>query len=586
VIGDRAASQPAVLDRAAPADRLRALLRQHFAVSFAGFFLLLAAWALAAPYSGTPDEREHLLRAASVVTGQIVPPAYPGNPLVNAVTVPGSLDRAACWQFHPELPASCAGEPGGDSTPLVVADAAGRYNPVYYAVVGWPLALSPNWTGILLARLVSSALCAAMLAAAFSTAMRHSRGRLAALGITIATTPMVAQMGGAINPNGLEIASGVALFAAAMPLVDALRAQRPQVSAGAGQHRLLPARYPDSQPELTRLLAQVGIAALALALLRAAGPLWLLVSLLAVCAPFQWRLVRQLWAWRAARWWGLAIGLAAAAGVAWTEVVGTAQFGDYTDGTRYAPSQALWWAVTIWPKYLDQAVGVMSWLDTNLPTPVYVVWEVAAGALVLVALVATDRAGRWRLAAVGTAAFVVPTIAMLSVINSSGAFSQGRYFLPVLVGLPIAAAFLLAAALPPSAALRRAVRIGAAVLLPVQVGSLAYTMVRWQRGLTPEPGLGQLNPLGGTWHPPLGSVVPLLAAMLGAAVIGSLLWRRVAVEAAAGSEGPGSAQIHEQVAELQREGDHDRGALEGLPTQQARRHHEEHGDVEQVPGHS
>jgi hypothetical protein len=570
----------------APVPRAARVLRRPFVASFAGFFLLLAAWSLASPYSGTPDEREHLLRAESVVTGQIVPPAWPDNPLVNAVTVPGSLDRGPCWQFHPELPASCAGEPGGNSAPVVVADAAGRYNPVYYAVVGWPLALAPDWTGILLARLLSSALCAAMLAAAFSTAMRHSRGRLAALGITIAATPMVAQMGGAINPNGLEIASGVALFAAALPLVDALRAQRLQVSTGAGQHRLLPARYPDMPPELTGLLSQVGIAALALALLRAAGPLWLLVSLVAVCVPFQWRLVRQLWAWRAARWWGLAIALAAAGGLAWTELVGTAQFGDYTEGTRYAPTQALWWALTIWPKYLDEAVGVMSWLDTNLPTPVYVIWEVAAGALVLVALVATDRAGRWRLAAVGTAAFVVPTVAMLSVINSSGAFAQGRYFLPVLVGLPISAAFLLAAALPPSAALRRAVRIVAAVLLPLQVGSLAYTMVRWQRGIAPEPGLGQLNPLGGAWHPPLGSVVPLLAAVLGAAVIGSLLWRRVAIDAAAGSEGPGATQVHEQVAELQREGDHDRGALDRLPTQQARRHHEEHGDVEQVPGHS
>jgi hypothetical protein len=433
--------------------------------------------------------------------------------------VPASLNRYRCWQFHPEQPATCQGEPGGDRTPIVVPSAAGRYNPLYYAVVGWPMAALPDWAGILFARLLSAALCAAMLASAFRNALVWSRGRIATIGVVVATTPMVAQMGGAINPNGLEIASGVALFGAGVPLIDALRRH---VRADATEG-------PSPFPSVAGLLHQVGIAAFTLAVLRAAGPLWLVVSLLALLAPFSWRLLRLLWSWRAVRRWTLAVGLAVVASVAWTEALGTAQFGDYTGGQRYTGPEAVWWLINTWPAYLNQAIGVMSWLDTSLPSPIYTLWQIAAGALVVTALVVTDRAGRWRLAATAAAAFLVPSAAMLAMINTSGAFAQGRYFLPVLVGLPITAAYLIAdaPAAARAAAARRAARTAAVVLLPINVLALAYTMVRWQRGLVPIPSPSQLNPFGGVWHPPLGSVVPLLAAVLGTVILGVVLWRCV-----------------------------------------------------------
>ncbi len=49
--------------------------------AFLGFFLVLGAWSVAAPYSGTPDEQDHILRAYGVATGQVVldPSARPAR---------------------------------------------------------------------------------------------------------------------------------------------------------------------------------------------------------------------------------------------------------------------------------------------------------------------------------------------------------------------------------------------------------------------------------------------------------------------------------------------------------------------------
>src|SRR4030095_6041254 len=104
--------------------------------AFAGFLLLLGAWAAAAPFSGFPDERDHILRAYGVVTGQVV--LSPADAVIGGgafVEAPRSLLVPQCWQFHPEVPASCAPEPGGDESVVRVGTSAGRYFPLYYALV-------------------------------------------------------------------------------------------------------------------------------------------------------------------------------------------------------------------------------------------------------------------------------------------------------------------------------------------------------------------------------------------------------------------------------------------------------------------
>jgi Predicted membrane protein (DUF2142) len=508
--------------------------RRTWTLAFAGFFLLFGAWAIAAPYNGTPDEREHLIRAVSVDLGQVFPKPAAWNEMFSDVRVPSSVNRYRCWQFVSTVDATCQPEPGGDTTMIDTVTTAGRYHPVYYAIVGWPMVLFPNWAGILLARLVSAAMCAAMLAIAMNNALRWSRGRIAAAGVLVATTPMVAHLGGALNPNGLEIAAGAVLFAAGVPLVSALRRIQeeddPPSRTIGRHHRHDP--LPSAYPRLTPLLTQIGLAACCMALLRFAGPLWLLLSVVALLMPLNWRLVRRLWAWHAVRWWTLAIGGVVGAAVTWTLVFEATFLGDYTGGNRLRPFQAVWEVTLRWPSYLNEMIGVMSWLDTPLPSPVYVIWEAIAAAVIILGALMANREGRWRLGAIAVAGVIIPTGLMLSVINTAGFFTQGRYLLPVLVGLPIVAGYLIderspleSTASPGLSTVRSAVRSTAVVLLALHLGSLAWTMVRWQRGMVPTPGLRDLNPFTGAWHPPLGSVLPLLTATASAALLGYLLWK-------------------------------------------------------------
>jgi hypothetical protein len=80
----------------------------------------------------------------------------------------------------------------------------------------------------------------------------------------------------------------------------------------------------------------------------------------------------------------------------------------------------------------------------------------------------------------------------------------------------------------PSRVARFIGRLAVIVLLPLNLFALGFTMVRWQHGLRqhPMPRL-DLNPLAGPWHPPLGSVVPLLAELIGACLVGALVWTTV-----------------------------------------------------------
>ncbi len=478
----------------------RSASRWHWPWAFAGFLLLLGAWAVAAPYSGFPDERDHILRAYGVVTGQVaLVPVDAANGGGAFVDVPRSLVVEQCWQFHSEVPASCAREPGGDETVERAATAAGRYFPVYYALVGAPLAFWPDWTGVLLARLLSVALCAFLLANALTDAMRWSRHRLLAAGVLVAATPMVAHMGGALNPSGPELAAGVAFFAAAIPLLFNPAARRNPT-----------------------LLWHVGIAALLLATLRLLGPLWLALSVLALLLPWRRATLADLWGWRALRGWLIGVGAATAAAVAWAMTSNVTESNPYfRESAGLGPLQIAWTEVQRWPDYIAEMVGVMSWLDAQLPGLVYIVWPVVAGAVVIWGYLFGDRSSRLRLVALGIAGTLVPLAISVVYANTFGFITQGRYLLPVLVGLPMLGAFLIGEYGLPADVSRTLTRLCIVVLMPIHVVALAFTMIRWQHGQVRGAGL---NPLAGPWHPVLGSVTPLLAAVVGLAVVAWLAW--------------------------------------------------------------
>jgi Predicted membrane protein (DUF2142) len=495
-------------------------LRRYGLVAFIGFFLMIGAWSLAAPYDGTPDEQQHIIRAAGVVAGQIAPaPAAAVHGSGAFQQVPEGLVRDNCWRFKTEVSAACATPPSANRTIVTAPTGAGRYNPIFYLVVGGPLRLWPGMVGVLLARLIGAAASAALLAGAVVSILRWSRLRLMAAGLVAAVTPMVLQMTSAVNPNGVEIAAGVALFASGIPLLVDRRLGR-----GAGG--------PDGRPAVgagphdRALLWQVAISAAILTTLRSTGPLWLATAAVALLLPFGWGRVRAL---VADRWLRplLAVALLfTLAGCAWTVLQKASDLGDYRPDHPFSAIQAAFGVQQYWREYTDELVGVMSWLDLKLPLTTYLIWESLVAALILGAVVWGTRRDRWRMAVLAAGGVVLPSLIQVAAINKTGWVTQGRYMLPVLVGLPLFAGWVIERNGLSAEKARFITRGMVLVLFPLQLAALWYTMLRWQQGVYGVfPGGHGLNPLAGDWHPVVGSATPLLVEVAGLLVIGTLVWK-------------------------------------------------------------
>jgi hypothetical protein len=478
------------------------------------FFLLSASWVFASPYDGAPDEVRHLVRAAGVVEGQIFakPATKPGLGNIGAYqTVPKGLvqgdapatSNGYCYHWAPARSAACAPVPGGGGkTPTTVITGAGRYNPVYYAAVGEPLVRWPNWTGILLARLVSAALCAAFLASAWLSCLEWRRSRLLIAGLLVAATPAFFELTGAVNPNSLEIAAGISLAAAAIPLL-----------------------LDGDSPHARRWLRRAALAAIGIGQFRAIGPELIAGLMVVLLLPPSRAQVRQLWRRRSARWWSAGVVASCALGELWTITskvtdIGNIAHGKYTIGlilrSELQPTGRLL-------RVVEEMIDGFSYYDTKPPHLILVIWGAAIGLLLAAAFAWGTWVERWRLAALITGTLAIPVLFEVSNANTFGFSFQGRYILPLAVGVPMLAAFITGRSGRLTTIWQaRIIRAMIVVLLPVQLLSLGYVMDRWQSGVGPGHSL---NPLLGSWHPVTGSVLPLVLMTAGLIGFGWLAWR-------------------------------------------------------------
>jgi hypothetical protein len=457
-------------------------------LAFIGFWLLHAGWAFATPYNGPPDEQQHVLRAAGIMQGEIVAER-------DQHTVPKSLIRGWCFPTRVTVPASCEVEPGGDeSLQRRVPTTAARFDPVYYLVTSWPVGIWPNWWGLMLSRLINGALMAALLACAVVGAARWTRHRALVAGLVVAITPMTAHLGGAVNPNGIEITAGIALFVSLLALVHE---QRDGINRAA--------------------LALAGVSGATIVTPRFTGLLWLFVIVGVILVPSRRSRLRVLMRSRLVWLWSGIVALASLAALAWTMLAGTASAvsANYglTMGSILKES-----VLTMWPNLANQMVGVTGWAETLMPRLVYLAWFAAVGLLVLSGLVLGTRADRWRLLLLFAGTFV-PLIAM-EILNANriGWFNQGRYFLTGAVGLPMIGAYVMARRGLTATDLRAMTRLLAIILVPLQLVCLAYSMARWRSGLV------SINPFNGSWTPPYGVVIPLLCGTLAVAVLLLTFW--------------------------------------------------------------
>ncbi len=484
-----------------------------FVVAFLGFFLLGAAWSAAMPYDGSPDELRHVVRAYGVLDGQIASraDAHITVPQSLVPTGAGDSDDASCMRWKLDVTAACTGKPaaGDESRMVVTSSGAANYNPLYYAVIGWPIKLFPDYGGVVAARLVTCLLTSVLIGGAVAVAVRLARGRGALVlgGVLLAVTPVVVDLTGAVNPAGPEIAAAIAVWTSLIAIFLA-------------------------RDDSKWTLALFGVAGGTLAVLRELGIGWLLAALVVVAFGAQRERLREVAA-RPAVWaWAAVVVAAVVFGAAWILLSTQGGIPQQGQTTNAIPQGAQLWVKELThrvPFYTSGLVGLTSYGDVAIPFPLTLAWFVAVGAL----LVTAARRGGVRvliqLAAVLAGGYVFLVGADLQAAVSNWWFSQGRYALPLLVGAPILAGF--AAADRGLVAVERQAKLmrwAAWVLIPAQGIALWITMIRFQHAFTSRhPNLfflfGQtssVNPFSGQWTPP-GAAVP--AVVLGVAGIVVLL---------------------------------------------------------------
>jgi hypothetical protein len=475
-------------------------VRRVFWLALAAYFLLGTAWALALPVNGTYDEKQHIVRAYAVASGQWLPRAGAVTVDTTGLRVPAfdtprslvPADADCTWYPKPPKPASCQ-RPVTDRTRTGMPSAVARYSPVYYLPVGLPLLVSPDGTGVLWARLVSVLLSAVLLAAAMAVAA-WSRQRLLSAAIVVLSTPLAMNLNGSVNPNGLEISAGVLLLTCLLVLVRGGAADR-------------------------RVLGLAGLGAVLLMTVRQFGPVLTVLAVLAAAVAAKPGRLRELLGDRRAL---LPFVVPA--------VVGFAFWAAWTIGSRFTDIETLPnWAehlsfgqtvdeilTTRARFYVRQVVGQFGYGETVVSPLATGAWYLLFAALVVPALWFGDR--RLRMAILGTLAAGVAILVALELyfVPRVGWFSHARYVMPLTAGVVLAAAFAdrYVDWLDARGWLGRLVAILVLVPIPLELYMLARVMTRFQVGIA-----ASLDPLGGTWHPPAGSILPLGCATVGAGLL-------------------------------------------------------------------
>lgn len=467
------------------------------------FFVLSSLWAVSTPIGASPDEPAHYIKAASVVRGQLIgaPAERPQDRVVQVPASVASTGDVMCLAYDPSATADCLPAVGSSTTIVDSVTTAGLYNPVYYALVGWPSLFDLGKAGLVLMRLVSAAGCAVLFGITVTHLARLRSPTLPVLAAFTAVTPMTAFLAGSVNPNALEIV-GVAAFTAA--LLD------------------LGTRTYETTRSSWWTAASLVVSGALVVHARGLSPVWILAAAVVVAVAVGVsgalrRLARPPYL--------LAVGVVAlstAAAAVWTLRSGSLGAVGVYSGAGTSASQGFVRMLETSVDYWHQAVGNFGWLDTPAPSYVTFLYDALLGVLVVSVLLFVRRsravAGVWLALAV---ALLVPPLVQAASVTESGYIWQGRYTMPALVVLVLMAAWAGADRFE-TVRPREARRVTVFVVLAVSLAHfvcLATNLKRYASGLWTSWATMVLEPV---WHPPLlGAPAWLSVLFLGSMAAGA-----------------------------------------------------------------
>ena len=457
---------------------------------------MIGLWVLGSASGAGPDEPSHLVRSAGVVRGDAVGDSLPGSPKLSFFEVPGwiAAEDPACYNFTPHRPADCLltiEVPPGE---VELSSRSSEYPVWGHLVPGvgtfFPAGLAP-WVTRLLHGLIPA------IVVGIALATRARSGWLAAGSTVLAITPMAWFLFAVVNPSGLVVAGGIGLWVALLGGTASSLDRHRWLVALSWAAMVLPRRDGMIWAATIVAIALLAAGATLPAWLRAigTGPLvvvasttgammiWavrsdvsfstplLLMPLLPVAADILGRL------WRAPgfreRWPRAMIVALAATGAA------AVSFGIMLERPGGFDAAILHSIIGQTGLHLGEAVGNLGWLDTPVPRSMIFLWFLGLG------LVAAASVGRGDTRVLGTAIGTIVTALLLSwavsmvVSDEFGAYWQGRYYLPILVGVPIVLGDVRLTGLDTA----RLGRATALIALVVNSAAFAAAMRRWGVGV-------------------------------------------------------------------------------------------------------
>ena len=406
---------------------------------------------LLVPPAAAPDEPSHLTRAGSLADGQLDGEELP-QPGLSGYLLSDSylLPDPACSAFDPTTPVDCAAVPEQTGASVQLASRADEYpipGHLVYGIGSRAPGVDPIWG----ARLIGVAIAVALVGAALTT----RRTPLAAAGVVVAMTPMAWATVATVNPSSFGTAGAVALWCVLLaPHPSA--AMTGWITAAGWAALALPRRDGLIWASLILVIAlastdvgvdewwrrlslgpRAAIVASSVATLvwgatndRRVSQMVVLTPLVIVAALAARRVWLRHGSTRARRASIVAAGAAAGA-VAAVGVV-LARPGGWDGPLARA-------VVEQTGDNLVEAIGVLGWLDTHLPTAAIMIAAASVGALAAASLTDRPHAVTLALVVVGTA-IATSWVFELFQGNQSGRYWQGRYSLPLLAGVPIALA--------------------------------------------------------------------------------------------------------------------------------------------------
>jgi hypothetical protein len=368
------------------------------------------------PFAGM-DEWDHVYRASSVAHGQwVAPPSEATRGTGAFVQVPSDIVRAArteCERLNYGGENECIGTTEGELAE--VASGAGRYHPLYYSLVGWPSRFLAGDAALYGMRLVGLLLCWTLLMASLRLLRRWS-GPLLGLVVCLALTPTVVYATVIVAPNGLEMVSGLALWVVLATLVHGRRREA-----------------------LDPWTVGLGVVSGTLLLsLRSLGPLWaaLIVGIALLAWPGLWPRTVELLRSRKGAIAALWLCGVAFASIWWIRSqgslrVGTSDEGQLDLGERIGRSlkETLVWTF--------QYIGAFPHRNNPAPALIYVTALTVLITIGVMAVRCATRRERWAISIAVGAAYAIPLGITVATIEKFGTAWQGRYALPLLLGVGI-----------------------------------------------------------------------------------------------------------------------------------------------------